>query len=233
MCRFQQLLHNPSTPTTERTTHFLSSISEKSARSRIKQHCSDYLWTELHHEIYNTAPEHLHLLPSLLSPQTSYPLISLCRSQPSHRLPPWIFIPACKRKLRLPLFEPTDKPFCPLPSPNTTMNTTNHSPHPYALRPIKPPPWRHRFRPLAFLYHPLIISVLLLLSNKLYPSTSTSFSLRPKHSSLNTHSQNPTNPTAFDRPWPDSLHKNYKQSSTTLINNSPHSTTLLHHPPLT
>ena len=52
-----------------------------------------------HHEIYNTAPEHLHFLPSLLSPQTSYPLISLCRSQPSHRLPPCIFIPACKRKL--------------------------------------------------------------------------------------------------------------------------------------
>ena len=113
------------------------------------------------------------------------------------------------------------------------MNTTNHYPHPYALRPIKPPPWRHRFRPIALLYHPPIISILLLLSNKLNPSTSTSFRLRPKHSSVNTHSQNPTNPTAFDRPWPDSLRKNYQQSSTTLINNSPHSTTLLHHPPLT
>ena len=106
------------------------------------------------------------------------------------------------------------------------MNTTNHYPHPYALRPIKPPPWRHRFPPLALLYHPPIISILLLLSNKLNPSTSTSFRLRPKHSSVNTHSQNPTNPTAFDRPWPDSLRKNYQQSSTTLINNSPHSTTL-------
>ena len=112
------------------------------------------------------------------------------------------------------------------------MNTTNHSPHPYALRPIKPPPWRYRFRPLGLLYHLLIISVLLLLSNKLNPSTSTSFNLRPKHSSLNTHSQNPTKPTASDRPWPDSLHKNYTQSSTTPINNSPHSTTPLHHPPL-
>ena len=56
--RYQHLLPKiayiacaPSTPTTERTTHFLSSISEKSARSRIKQHCSNYLWTELHHEI--------------------------------------------------------------------------------------------------------------------------------------------------------------------------------------
>ena len=116
--------------------------------------------------------------------------------------------------------------------PAFNMNTTNHYPHPYALRPIKPPPWRHRFRPIAFLYHPPIISALLLLSNKLNPLTSTSFRLRPKHSSVNTHSQNPTNPTAFDRPWPDSLRKNYQQSSTTLINNSPHSTTLLHHPPL-
>jgi hypothetical protein len=46
-------------------------------------------------------------------PQTSYPLISLCCSQPSLRLTSWIFIPACKHKLQLPLFEPTDKPFCP------------------------------------------------------------------------------------------------------------------------
>ena len=71
-------MHHP-TPTTERTTHFLSSISEKSARICIKQHCSNYLWTELHHEIYSTAPQHLYLLPSLPSPQTSYPIISKYR----------------------------------------------------------------------------------------------------------------------------------------------------------
>ena len=40
-------------------------------------------------------------------------LISLCRSLPQNRLPPWIFNPALKRKLRLPLFDETDKPFCP------------------------------------------------------------------------------------------------------------------------
>ena len=96
-----------------REPHFLSSISEKSAYSCIKQHCSNYLWMELHHKNYNTAPKHLHFLPSLLSPQTSYPLISLCCSQPSHRLPPWIFIPACKHTLCLPLFDPTDKPIGP------------------------------------------------------------------------------------------------------------------------
>jgi len=48
--RYQHLLPKiayiactPPTPTTERTTHFLSSISEKSAHSPIKQHC------KLHH----------------------------------------------------------------------------------------------------------------------------------------------------------------------------------------
>jgi hypothetical protein len=118
--RFQRLLPSiahiacaPSTPTHDRITHFLTSVSEKSARSRIKTHCNNYLWTELHHEFYNSAPDQLHLLPSILSPQTSYPLISLCRSLPQNRLPPWIFLPALKRKLRLPLFDRTDKPFCP------------------------------------------------------------------------------------------------------------------------
>ena len=87
--------------------------SDRITQSRIKTHCSNYLWTELHHKFYNTVPDQLHLLPSILSPQISYPLISLCRSLPQNRLPPWIFLPALKRKLCLPLFEENDKPFCP------------------------------------------------------------------------------------------------------------------------
>jgi hypothetical protein len=43
----------------------------------------------------------------------THTLISLCQSKPSHQLPPWIFVPSLKRKLHLPLFLPTDKPFCP------------------------------------------------------------------------------------------------------------------------
>ena len=60
-------------------------------------------------------PQHLHLLPSLLSPQTSYPLISLClcRSIPSNRPAPSIFTCSLKRKLRLPLFDPSDTSICP------------------------------------------------------------------------------------------------------------------------
>ena len=52
----------------------------------IKLHCSNYLSHSLHNEVFANAPDHFHLLPSILSSQTSYPLIGLCRSNPHNRL---------------------------------------------------------------------------------------------------------------------------------------------------
>jgi len=95
----------------------------------------------------------------------------------------------------------------------------NHYHHPFVLRLIKPPPWCHRHHPLASLHHPPIITFILLLSPTHYSPNSTSFRLCSKHPHLNTHFPNPT---AFGRPWPESLCKNYQQSPTTLINHSPH-----------
>ena len=103
----------PSTPPATRTSHFLTSVSTNSARDRISAHCSSSIIQDLYHEVYTSSPQDIHLLPSLLSPQTSYPLISMCRSIPTNRLPPWIFNPCLKRKLRLPLFAPGALPVCP------------------------------------------------------------------------------------------------------------------------
>ena len=101
-------------PQLRREPHIFSHPSQKRVIAVASYNtAATTFWMELHHEIYNTAPQHRHFLPSLLSPQTSYPLISLCHSQSLHRLPPWIIIPACKCKLCLPLFDPTDKPLCP------------------------------------------------------------------------------------------------------------------------
>ena len=70
--------------------------------------------TDLTYETaYYTNNNDLHLLPSILVPQTSYPLISMCRSNPTNRLPNWSFVIALKRKLRLPIFDPTTTPNCP------------------------------------------------------------------------------------------------------------------------
>jgi len=59
-----------------------------------------------------SAPEHLHLLPSLLSPQTSYPLVGMNRSNARHRLPDWAFSIALRRKLRLPVYDISNPPIC-------------------------------------------------------------------------------------------------------------------------
>ena len=83
----------------------------------MKPHCSEFITHSLHHEMFIKSPENFHLLPSLLFPQTSYPLIGLCRSVPSNRLTNWEFTTALKRKLRLPLFPPDSTPLCACQTP--------------------------------------------------------------------------------------------------------------------
>jgi hypothetical protein len=60
-------------------------VSPKSARSRLKLHLNGYLSHSLYNDVFSDAPDHFHLLPSLLSSQTSYPLIGLCQSNQHNR----------------------------------------------------------------------------------------------------------------------------------------------------
>jgi hypothetical protein len=99
-------------PDKEKIHLFETSLSYHSAQSRIKDHSANILLGQLYTEVQSNAPEHLHLLPSILSPQTSYPLISLNRSNPHNRLPNWATRIALQRKLRLPVYDPDNTPTC-------------------------------------------------------------------------------------------------------------------------
>ncbi len=89
----------PSIPPPDCINHFLTLVSPKSARSRLKLHINDYLSHSLYNNVFSNTPDHFHLLPSLLSSQTAYPLIGLCRSNPHNRVLNWQFDTCIKRKL--------------------------------------------------------------------------------------------------------------------------------------
>ena len=117
--RYHQLLphissvcNGPKNNPENSTSFFESSISTKSARDRLKSFCGTLVTNQIHSIMETEAPDHVHLLPSILSPQTSYPLIGMNRSNPAHRLPNWTFSIATKRKLRLPIYSPNNKPSC-------------------------------------------------------------------------------------------------------------------------
>ena len=117
--RYNQLLPHissicsgPKCPTNIHISHFESSISQHSARGRIKSFCGNIVSNQIYATMQLEAPTHTHLLPSILSPQTSYPLIGMNRSNISHRLSNWSFDIAIKRKLRLPIFDVNSCPRC-------------------------------------------------------------------------------------------------------------------------
>jgi hypothetical protein len=75
-------------------------------------YCDNIVTGQSFTTMHNDAPEHLHLLPSILSPQMLYPLIDMNRSNSSHRLHYWAFNIALKRKLRLPISDHQHKCKC-------------------------------------------------------------------------------------------------------------------------
>ena len=97
----------------DRVTHFQSKLSPTSMRSYIKIFCANAMTDLTNESTYYNNHEHLQFLPSILVPQTSYPLISMCRSIERNRLPNWSFLIALKRKLRMPLFDENNIPTCP------------------------------------------------------------------------------------------------------------------------
>ena len=74
---------------------------------------------ELYNHVFEYENEHFHLLPRILSPHTSYPLIAMFRSCMKHRLTPLTFLLCIRRKLRLPIY----------PNPNRTPCTCGHHEH--------------------------------------------------------------------------------------------------------
>ena len=97
----------PTTPRTDLADYFLTTLSPHSARGRIKKHSMINIKNELLNHVYESHFEHFHHLPSILSPQSSYPLIAMSRSNPSHRLSPITFYIMLRRKLRLPVYPKT------------------------------------------------------------------------------------------------------------------------------
>ena len=103
----------PSCDPTEKSHFFQSQISSHSARSRIKHYSGNIILGQIYSTIATEAPEHTHLLPSILSPHMSYPLAGMNRSNPLHRMPNWMFLIAIRRKLRLQIFPPSQEaPIC-------------------------------------------------------------------------------------------------------------------------
>lgn len=100
-------------PPNERLLHFQTKLSPKSMRSYVKKYCANILTALTYETTVTDAPEHSHVLPSILSPHTSYPLISMSRNTPANRLPNWSFRLALQRKLRLPIYDTTNPPHCP------------------------------------------------------------------------------------------------------------------------
>ena len=61
---------------------------------------------------YLCVPSDFHLLPGILSTQTSYPIIGMSRSAIKHRLSPLSFLICIRRKLRLPIYPPNTRCTC-------------------------------------------------------------------------------------------------------------------------
>jgi len=94
----------PTIPRTDLAHYFLTTLSPHSARSRLKNHNTTIVHAELYNHVYEHERDHFHLLPSILSPATSYPLIAMSRCPIQNRLTPLTFLICIRRKLRLPIY---------------------------------------------------------------------------------------------------------------------------------
>ena len=102
----------PTTPRMDLAHYFLTTLSPHSARGRLKKHCTHTVKSELYNHIFEHKRADFHLLPSILSTQTSYPIIGMSRSAIKHRLSPLSFLICIRRKLRLPIYPPNTRCTC-------------------------------------------------------------------------------------------------------------------------
>jgi len=108
--RFHNILPNlasiacpPTIPQDQLCQYFLTTLSPKQARGRFKEATAHYQPNDLYETFSNDMPDHIHLLPSILSPTTSYPIAGMSRSQIPHQLPPIPFALNMRRKLQIPI----------------------------------------------------------------------------------------------------------------------------------
>ncbi len=87
-----QIACPPTTPRTDLAHYFLTTLSPHSARGCFKQHCTHTAKNELYNHMFEHEHANFHLLPGILSTQTSYPIISMSRSAIKHRLSPLSFL---------------------------------------------------------------------------------------------------------------------------------------------
>ena len=98
----------PAYPIMDRSAHFSEKVSVHSARGRIKQACSRIPLDKVCQEIATNHSHHLHLLPSILTPEMPYPLVSMCLGVSLATA--WPFALLCK--LRLQVYDPNNLPLC-------------------------------------------------------------------------------------------------------------------------
>jgi len=70
----------PTTPRESCSQYFLDVLSPTSYKSRLKKKANILHLYTLYNTFYNDNPDDIHLLPSILSPTTSYPLVGMNRS---------------------------------------------------------------------------------------------------------------------------------------------------------
>ena len=102
-----QIACPPTIPHMDLAHYFLTTLSPHSAHGHLKQHCTHTVKTKLHNHMFEHEHTDFHLLPGILSTQTSYPIIRMSRSVIKHRISPLSFLICIRRKLRLPLIHQT------------------------------------------------------------------------------------------------------------------------------
>ena len=78
----------------------------------LKKHCTHTVKSELYNHMFEHKRADFHLLPGILSTQTSYPIIGMSQSAIKHRLSPLSFLICIRHKLRLPIYPPNTRCTC-------------------------------------------------------------------------------------------------------------------------
>ena len=103
--RIHSVIPNVSTiPRESCSQYFLDKLSPTSYKSRLKKVANCFQQYTLYNTFYNDNQENIHLLPSILSSTTSYPLVGMNRSINNHRLNGTKCQIMLRRKLRLNVF---------------------------------------------------------------------------------------------------------------------------------
>jgi len=100
------------TPRTDLSHYFLTTLSPHSARGSLKKHCAHTVKSELYNHMFDHECADFHLLPGIPFTHTSHPFIGMSRSAIKHCLSPLSFLICTRRKLHLPIYPPNTHCTC-------------------------------------------------------------------------------------------------------------------------